>query len=82
LLLDEPAAGLTPGERENLARCLRSLADDGIGLLVVDHSMDFLLPLADRVVCLAAGSVVARGTPEEVARDPAAIAAYFGSTAP
>lgn len=79
LLLDEPAAGLTPGERENLARCLKSLAADGIGLMVVDHSMDFLLPLADRVVCLAAGSVVARGTPEEVSRDPAAITAYFGS---
>lgn len=80
LLLDEPAAGLTPGERNDLTGCLRGLADTGIGLLIVDHSMDFLLPLADRVVCLAAGSVVARGTPGEVARDPAAIAAYFGET--
>jgi len=82
LLLDEPAAGLTPNERDDLARCLKSLAKDGIGLLVVDHSMDFLLPLADRVVCLASGAVVAEGTPEEIARDPAAIAAYFGGPSP
>ena len=79
LLLDEPAAGLTPAEREALVRCLKSLADDGIGVLIVDHAMDFLLPLADRVVCLAAGTVVAEGTPVGVSRDPAAIAAYFGT---
>jgi branched-chain amino acid transport system permease protein len=78
LLLDEPAAGLTPAERDALVRCLENLAADGIGVLIVDHTMDFLLPLADRVICLAAGSVVARGTPEAIARDPAAIAAYFG----
>jgi branched-chain amino acid transport system permease protein len=78
LLLDEPAAGLTPAERDDLARCLKALAEDGLGLLIVDHTMDFLLPLADRVVCLAAGSVVAEGTPEDVSRSPAAIAAYFG----
>ncbi|MDA9975397.1 ATP-binding cassette domain-containing protein [Alphaproteobacteria bacterium] len=78
LLLDEPAAGLTPAEQDDLARCLKALAEDGLGLLIVDHTMDFLLPLADRVVCLAAGSVVAEGTPEDVSRSPAAIAAYFG----
>lgn len=82
LLLDEPAAGLTPAERDALARCLKALANDGIGVLIVDHTMDFLLPLADRVICLAAGSVVARGTPEAVSRDPAAIAAYFGAPPP
>lgn len=81
LLLDEPAAGLTPTGRDDLAKCLKSLAEDGLGLLVVDHSMDFLLPLADRVVCLAAGAVVAEGTPEAISRDPAAIAAYFGGPA-
>lgn len=79
LMLDEPAAGLTPAERDDLARCLKTLADEGLGLLIVDHTMDFLLPLADRVVCLSAGSVVAQGTPEAVSRDPAAIAAYFGA---
>jgi branched-chain amino acid transport system permease protein len=78
LLLDVPTAGLSPVERDDLARCLKALAEDGLGLLIVDHTMDFLLPLADRVVCLAAGSVVAEGTPEHVSRSPAAIAAYFG----
>jgi branched-chain amino acid transport system permease protein len=80
LLLDEPAAGMTPGERDSLAECLRSLSADGLGILIVDHTMDFLLPLADRVVCLAAGTVVAEGTPDEVSRNPSAIAAYFGET--
>jgi branched-chain amino acid transport system permease protein len=82
LLLDEPAAGLTPAERDDLARCLKRLADNGLGLLLVDHTMDFLLPLADRMICLATGSVVAEGPPSIVARDPAAIAAYFGEASP
>ncbi len=79
LLLDEPAAGLAPGERADLADRLKRLAAEGLGLLIVDHSMDFLLPLADRIVCLATGTVVAEGTPEAVSKDPEAIAAYFGS---
>ena len=78
VMLDEPAAGLTPDERERLANCLKTLAKVGLGILVIDHSMDFLLPLADRVVCLASGAVVSEGPSEEVACDPAAIAAYFG----
>jgi len=82
LLLDEPAAGLTPAERDDLACCLKHLTDSGLGLLLVDHTMDFLLPLADRVICLATGSVVAEGPPSMVARDPAAIAAYFGEPPP
>jgi branched-chain amino acid transport system permease protein len=80
LLLDEPAAGLSPAERDALALCLKGLADDGLGLMIVDHTMDFLLPLADRVVCLAAGKVVAEGTPAAVSKNSAAIAAYFGGT--
>lgn len=82
LLLDEPAAGLTPAERDDLALCLKRLTDSGLGLLLVDHTMDFLLPLADRVVCLATGTVVAEGPPSRVAQDPAAIAAYFGEAPP
>jgi branched-chain amino acid transport system permease protein len=73
---------LTPAERDDLARCLKRLADNGLGLLLVDHTMDFLLPLADRMICLATGSVVAEGPPSIVARDPAAIAAYFGEASP
>ena len=82
LLLDEPAAGLTQGERDALAELLRRLAAAGIGLLVVDHTMDFLLPLADRVCCLATGRIVAAGSPRDVTTDPRAIAAYFGTSTP
>ncbi|MBT5267035.1 MAG: ATP-binding cassette domain-containing protein [Rhodospirillaceae bacterium] len=78
LLLDEPAAGLGENERVDLARQLRQLAEGGLGILVVEHTMDFLLPLADRVVCLVAGRRVAEGEAAEVVRDPAAISAYFG----
>ena len=78
LLLDEPAAGLSTGERASLATLLRTLAREGIAIVVVDHAMDFLLPLADRVACLDAGRLIALGRPEAVRRDPAVIAAYLG----
>jgi branched-chain amino acid transport system permease protein len=82
LLLDEPAAGLSEVERGELAVRLKSLAAKGMGLLVIEHSMDFLLPLADVVTCLAEGRVIAFGKPDHVARDAIAVAAYFGSPAP
>ena len=78
LILDEPAAGLTGDERAALAALLRRLATEGLAVLVVDHGMDFLMPLADRIVCLDAGRVLAAGTPEEVRRNPAVVAAYLG----
>jgi len=81
LILDEPAAGLTSEERAALAALLRRLADQGLAVLVVDHGMDFLLPLADRIVCLDAGRVLAAGTPDEVRRNPAVVAAYLGEGA-
>jgi branched-chain amino acid transport system permease protein len=81
VILDEPAAGLTADERSALSALLRRLADEGLAVLVVDHGMDFLLPLADRIVCLDAGRVLAAGTPEAVRRDPAVVAAYLGQGA-
>ena len=80
LALDEPAAGMNEVERAELSALLKRLADAGHGVLLIDHAMDFLLPLADRVICLSAGRVVAEGTPSGVARDPAAISAYFGES--
>ena len=80
LALDEPAAGMNEVERAELSALLKRLADAGHGVLLIDHAMDFLLPLADRVICLSAGQVVAEGTPSDVARDPAAISAYFGES--
>ena len=78
LILDEPAAGLTGDERASLAALLRELAGSGLAVLVVDHGMDFLLPLADRIVCLDAGRVLASGSPDTVRGNPLVIAAYLG----
>jgi branched-chain amino acid transport system permease protein len=79
LLLDEPAAGLTQGEMADLSVRLRALAEQGLALLVVEHNMPFLLPLADRVVCQAGGAVIGAGRPEEIRKDPAVLRAYLGT---
>lgn len=81
LLLDEPAAGLSAAERTDLADLLRGLAGDGLAVIVVEHGMDFLLPIADRLVCLDAGRVLSAGTTEQVRGDPAVITAYLGAEA-
>jgi branched-chain amino acid transport system permease protein len=79
IVLDEPAAGLTQDEAATLAGVLRSYAANGAAVLVIDHDMTFLLPLAQRLVCLDAGRVIAHGQPDEVVEEPAVIAAYFGA---
>jgi branched-chain amino acid transport system permease protein len=81
LLLDEPAAGLDAAERARLASLLRALADEGRGLLVVEHDMGFLMGLVDRVAVLLDGRIARIGTPDEVRADPAVRAAYLGAAA-
>jgi branched-chain amino acid transport system permease protein len=78
VLLDEPAAGLSEAEQLGLADQLMALRTDGVVLLIIEHNMPFLMPLADRVVCLDQGRVIASGTPEQVANNPLVIEAYLG----
>jgi branched-chain amino acid transport system permease protein len=78
ILLDEPAAGLSDSEKAALRASLREIAARGIGIVLVDHGMPFLMPLASRVVCLDAGRVIAAGTPAEVAANPEVRRAYLG----
>ncbi|PWC56982.1 branched-chain amino acid ABC transporter ATP-binding protein/permease [Azospirillum sp. TSO22-1] len=81
LLLDEPAAGLTDAEKAELSGHLRAIAADGVAVLVVEHDMGFLLPLADRVLALDQGRVLYDGAPAGVPHDPAVVEAYLGAPA-
>ena len=81
LLLDEPAAGLRHAEKGDLAALLRQLRDSGHTILLVEHDMEFVMNLADRVVVMQFGAKLAEGVPDEVRADPAVIDSYLGAVA-
>jgi ABC-type branched-subunit amino acid transport system ATPase component len=78
LLLDEPAAGLSQEDKAHLATLLRRIADNGIGVVLVEHDMGLVMQVCDRLVVLDAGQRLAVGTPEAIRADPAVRLAYLG----
>jgi branched-chain amino acid transport system permease protein len=79
LLLDEPAAGLRHLEKQALASLLRQLREQGVTVLIVEHDMDFVMGLVDRIVVMEFGILLAQGTPDEIQGNRAVIEAYLGA---
>lgn len=79
LLLDEPAAGLRYQEKRALAELLRKLRSEGMSILLVEHDMDFVMKLVDRLVVMDFGEKLAEGLPQEIQANPAVLEAYLGS---
>ncbi len=79
LLLDEPAAGMNPQEKEELNAMVRKIRDEhGMTVLLIEHDMRFVMSLCERIVVLDHGEEIARGGPSEIRNDPKVIAAYLG----
>ena len=78
LLLDEPLAGVNPKLAEDILNLIQKLSDDGIVIIMVEHNIEAVMQISDRVVVLAEGSLIADGTPNEIRNNREVIEAYLG----
>ena len=81
LLLDEVLAGLNPTEIERMLTVIRSIRERGIAILIIEHLMQAIMGLSDRIVVLNSGQKLAEGTPAEIANNAVVIEAYLGDPA-
>ncbi|WP_109474716.1 ABC transporter permease subunit [Ornithinimicrobium cavernae] len=82
LILDEPAAGMNHVEADALSALIGSLAQDGLTILLIEHNVGMVMKTCSRIVVLNFGEVIATGTPDEIANNPAVVEAYLGSAEP
>jgi branched-chain amino acid transport system ATP-binding protein len=79
VMLDEPMAGVNPALKQSLNEHVRGLRDEGMTVLFVEHDMDMVHDISDWVIVMAEGRVIAEGTPDDIASNPAVIDAYLGA---
>lgn len=78
LMLDEPTAGINPKLRQDIKKILLRLKDEGKTIVLIEHDMDFVMSISDRVIVMAQGAVLTEGTPKQVQKDKRVLEAYLG----